>query len=194
MNISELPKDVQTHILQGLPVNDILQYCQSNKSISQLCHSQSLWSVLLQRDYKKLPTTRDARSEYVGMLLKEFASIANQEAMIIMSDNNYTNSGLFMDDYNNIIATNSFIQLPPGQVAQPDIRYLHEFKRHLTDYWYWSRLALSALGYDTDTYMWMGNKIGYDFANLLDVTRKSIAPDVTDIQMLIRLVNQYKEK
>ena len=192
MNISELPKDVQTHILQGLPVDDILQYCESNKSISQLCHSQSLWSVLLQRDYNKVPTTRDARSEYVGMLLKEFASIANREAMNIMSDNNYANSSLFITDYNNILNTNSFIQLAQGQVGQADIRYLQEFKRNLTDYWYWSRLALSSLGYDTDTYMWMGNKVGYDFANFLDVTRKSTGPDLTDIQMLIRLVKTYK--
>lgn len=182
MSYQQLPSEIKKLILSELSVTDILRLCGTDRLTKQICDSEIFWRAIYERDFGELSGRKHPKVKYIHMLLKRFATKAEQKARYATL--NIANTGLHSDDYAEL--RDNMKANPLNQIGPPlnmDIEEITMIKDKLADYWYWSRLALSALGYDSDIYRWYGNRVGYDFANFIDIQRQG--SNKTDIEALI---------
>ena len=178
--MEQLPIDIHLLILQNLTLVEILRLCQSNKSLNQICQSPTFWRTLIKRDFIRDLNTNDPKSEYIQLLLRAFARINTMLADGIISS--YTTSHTHLGNYT-ALRNNTRIDSRGGEESWGEIA---QKKDKLTSYWYWSRLALSALGTDSKTYDWIGNKVGYYFVNYIDSVKSNISNLEKVVDYMIR--------
>lgn len=78
MSLPEQPEEILIEQLRYLPLQDLLNACQTNLRISQVCQGRRLWDLRLMDDFKvgDLSQISDSRSYYFS-LLQERQNILN---------------------------------------------------------------------------------------------------------------------
>lgn len=76
--LHKLPPEIREMIIMDLPVKDILTFCSSSKAFMELCKDDTLWKILLKRDYNLLPISYNPKQDYI-FAAKVFSRVLNFE-------------------------------------------------------------------------------------------------------------------
>lgn len=64
--MNNLSFDIASEVLwKYLPIDQILQYCRTNRAFASICNNPDTWRFLLMRDYNQTSVTNNPRAEYI---------------------------------------------------------------------------------------------------------------------------------
>ena len=76
----KLPYELYFHLIETLPIQDILNLCSTSKEMGELCQDTHIWSYLIKRDFG-IRSSQDPKKEYI---------LYHKERLLIACGNSYT--------------------------------------------------------------------------------------------------------
>lgn len=81
-----IPNEIFLHIIQGMDVETLINFCKTSKRFAEFCKVDSVWKTLLERDYKynlKIVYPDDPKKSY--LFLKHYNELVNSGKVDIAS-------------------------------------------------------------------------------------------------------------
>lgn len=98
MSLYLLPEELQSEIWKKLPIEDILNLCDTNKDSRELCETEHLWKYLLERDYDITYKGLDPKTKYVQEYTKKKIQNTGLQLLIEREDNSILMAVICRDD------------------------------------------------------------------------------------------------